>query len=309
MAQENIQKLSKWIFWKPAKFALILFLSFFITILICTAISESFKPIPYPAIYIVLSLIFIGNIIMLIRPFKNTPMDRRSFIAIINAQWLISTILSIILLPVLLIGNTNSIITKSVLAITLLAFIGIIISLIALYSIGCLTLCLYAIYRRCVELKIPTWKFILSFPFGTLMFNTAGYLMNDPQKKKSSIEIKSNWYSRLTDWIIKNKRNTVIALIITILISGLSTGFNSVLLAISMLLLYNIWISKTGEKKLQKTIGGKYSSVAVIINIALIIGTILLSILLTIKIPEIESTQTSEQITIEETVNTTQAQQ
>ncbi|MBR5625807.1 MAG: hypothetical protein IKW67_03450 [Alphaproteobacteria bacterium] len=298
MTQENKLSLSKWIFGKPAKFAITTFIILFITTILGAVIANTYKPIPYTLAFGILTFIFIYCIAKLIKQFKNSPMDKRSFIAIANGQWLTTIITSFITISIsLIIMHSLHSTTFSTGTLIVLAITTIILSLFILYSIGLFFLNIYALYCRCIEMKIPTWKFIFSFPFGTTMFYAAGYLMNDPQKKKNSIEIQSNWYSKLTNWILQNKRNTIISFIIITLLSGILGGTNSVLLTFTMALIYGIWVLQTGEKQLQKNIGGKFSSVAVIINIILLITTIALVTFSAKTEPQI--TQSTESINIE----------
>jgi hypothetical protein len=119
--------------------------------------------------------------------------------------------------------------------------------------------------------NIPTWKIILSIPFGFSALWVPGYLLNTKQIKNPSQKINSKWYNRVINWTTSNQLNTISMFVFITIISSFFAGLNAMLLTFIFALIFGIWVLQIGAKTFEKNIAKKYSSVAIITNIALII--------------------------------------
>ena len=117
---------------------------------------------------------------------------------------------------------------------------------------------------------IPTWKIILSVPFGFSALWTPGYILEANTTKTPGQQISCSWYTRLQNWILSNQTNINISYIVVIFISSLFFGSYSALLTFCLAIIFGIWAIQVGAKKFIKNIGGTYATTAIIINIALI---------------------------------------
>ena len=145
------------------------------------------------------------------------------------------------------------------------------IALYFLYLVGIEIFNIYVKIRRIQDFNIPTWKIILSIPFGFSALWVPGYLLKTTKQKKVAQEIKSKWYAKLISWTTKTQLNTISMFVFITVLSSFFAGLNAVLLTFSFALLFGIWALQIGTKQFEKNIAKKYYSVAVIINIALII--------------------------------------
>ena len=270
--------LTTWLLKLPFKFAvtsftLIILLSFlypFIGGLFYSTPQE----LPTRPVFILIGLTILASIYFSVRKTPSIKMDNSSFISIHTAQ----TLLMFLLFSAstyLLLSNQQNILFKIMLMET--SFSGatsIFILLIAMYFLYMLGIEIFNIYVkiRCMQrFNIPTWKIILSIPFGFSALWIPGYLLNTTKTKKSTTEIKSKWYAKLINWTTKTQLNTISMFVFITVLSSFFAGLNAVLLTFSFALLFGIWVLQVGTKKFEKNIAKKYSSVAIIINIALII--------------------------------------
>lgn len=126
-------------------------------------------------------------------------------------------------------------------------------------------------------MKIPTWKIILSIPFGFTALWVPGYILPDSTKKSNEGIAQSDWQKSITNWIVKGTKNTAIAFII-ITLCNLYLGIKPILLTFIFALICGIWALQIGTKKFLKNIGARYSTLAVAINIVTILIMLTLSI-------------------------------
>ena len=269
--------ITTWLLGAPLKFATLSFITMFVISFLYTWISNLVGIDKYISTTPILSLITIGIIGCIFYTIKKVPkitMDQESFIAIHNAQTLLSFILFILSGYLLLANqqylihgiNTGTIITPGALMILTILF-----SIFLLYTLGLTLINLYVKFKRIQELKIPTWKIICSIPFGFSALWLPGYLTQTNKSRTPGQPIKSKWYSRINTWILSNPTNTIATFVFITIISGFYVGFSTTLLTFSMALIYGIWTLKIGAKKFSDRIPGAYSTTAVIINITLII--------------------------------------
>lgn len=275
-------KLSTWLLWAPMKFALILFA---LTSVFLLLFSLAFSLLPTsPSNYIGVILIFIAFIAasaITIRGLPKTFPDRFSFISIHTPQTLIMA-LAFLTMTYLISQNTNQIImflltvqTKNhldFLSITLI--FGTIV--FYMYLIGVLISNMYLKFLRIRALNVPAWKIILSIPFGFSALWVPGYLLHSDKSRKHTTPQKQNWYSSAINWILSSPSKTIFAFIITTIISGFFFGFNMVALSFGLTLIFCLWLMQSGQKNFITHMPQTYSTIAIMFNIALIMGLILL---------------------------------
>ncbi|MBN1281538.1 MAG: hypothetical protein JW985_01045 [Alphaproteobacteria bacterium] len=270
-------KLLSWLFSEPVRFAIISFLSAlgvsFVYILAREIFYKDMVMSSIPFLILIFSVIII-NVALLIKRLPKDILDRRSFIAIDNGLSIIY--FSIFIIMTLFIASsardlvfyTIWLQNYSMLFFLLTATLG---SMIYLYIIGLMVSNIYVIFRRAVSMGVPKWKIILSMPFMFSMFWVSNYLLPEDKKTKSSIDIKTKWYSRFTDWVISKPINTMIVFLIVTILSGLFFDTYSSTLTILFALVFGVWVWATGLNKFQKSIGGTFSTFVWIMNIAIIL--------------------------------------
>lgn len=287
MQENNTSKISNWILWAPLKFGLLFFgLIFLATTINAFVLERFFTPNVSQSIFIILISIALGySAIFLAKKLPIKKMDRKSFISLHIAQTLITTICFYIL-TYFLIFNMQSIMFKMTIMaaqsvitffITMLAF-GVIFS----YITGVYFSNLYAKFRRIQDFNIPTWKIILSLPFGFSALWVPGFLL-DTNSKQHAVITSNKKYNKLINWTLNNPTNTVSVFIFITLFSILLFGVTPVLLTFIFALIYGIWTLQIGAKKFNQIIPGKYSTTAIIINVILILTIIGFSIIATPK--------------------------
>lgn len=269
--------ITTWLLWTPLKFAFLSFISIFTISFLYTWISEHIVFDKYTNTAPILTLITISIICCIYYVIKKIPkitMDQKSFVAIHNAQ----TILSFLLFTMsgyLLFTNQQYLIYSITTGTTsepgTILTLMTLFSIFLLYTLGLTLINLYVKFKRIQELKIPTWKIICSIPFGFSALWLPGYLTQTNKSHTPGQQIKSKWYNRINTWITSNRANTIATFIFITALSGFYIGFSTSLLTFSMALIYGIWTLKIGAKKISDRIPGTYSTTAVIINITLII--------------------------------------
>lgn len=269
--------ITTWLLWTPLKFAFLSFISIFTISFLYTWISEQIVFDKYTNTAPILTLITISIICCIYYVIKKIPkitMDQKSFVAIHNAQ----TILSFLLFTMsgyLLFSNQQYLIYSITTGTTsepgTILTLMTLFSIFLLYTLGLTLINLYVKFKRIQELKIPTWKIICSIPFGFSALWLPGYLTQTNKSHTPGQQIKSKWYNRINTWITSNPANTIATFIFITALSGFYIGFSTSLLTFSMALIYGIWTLKIGAKKFSDRIPGAYSTTAVIINITLII--------------------------------------
>ena len=270
--------LTTWLLKLPLRFSIIslalIFLSSFLYPLIGELFYSSDQTLPSTPLFII---IFIGIFVAMYLSIKKAPkfiMDNKSFITIHTAQTLLMFLLVSASTYILLSNQQNILIKLALMESQLSGTTPIFIVLLAttlFYILGIEIFNIYVKIRCMQHFNIPNWKIILSIPFGFSALWIPGYLSNTKNTKKPSQGIKSKWYTKLINWTTKTQLNTISMFVFITVLSSFFTGFNSMLLTFSFALLFGIWVLQVGTQKFEKNMAKKYSSVAVIINIALII--------------------------------------
>lgn len=277
MAEKKSITLLDWLLWKPIKFSVITFLMMIgvgfiyavIPSLIFNGGTESKS-----LLTILLAVAFAVSAYLMLRKMPSDNLDRKSFVAINNAQ-IFFTSAAFIISTLIIVANANTIMLKLLLMPThsSASFIAIIVvaALFYLYLCGLFIANLYLKFRRCRTLGISPWKILCSMPLGFGLLWIPGYILPDVKKGKQTLQLKTKWYNKFTDWVLSNTVNTIIVFIALVTFSGFFFGFNSILLTLFLAVIFAIWLNIYGKDGFGKILPHKYASFAIILNIILII--------------------------------------
>ena len=263
-----------WLLKTPFKFALISFITSILAVIIFSLIFSNNTTSATP-LYILLTIAFAISTYFTVRSLPKIKMDRPSFVAIHSAQTLLGFLLFTTLIYILTHNQQTlmfRLMTFDSSHPNIFMFIVVLISLYLLFLLGTAVVNFYIKICRIQQFNIPTWKIIFSFPFGFSMLWVPGYLLDTKPVKTPSQEIKSKTYSKIINWVLTNNINTVFAFIFITLLSGFFVGMAPMLLTFILAIIFGLWSTQTGAKKFEKQMNKTYSTIAVIINIAMIIA-------------------------------------
>ncbi|MDR0741805.1 MAG: hypothetical protein LBF28_03455 [Rickettsiales bacterium] len=265
-------------FYEPAKFALLSFGLMLGVVLICYlisgAIAKENAAIPFLLMGISAAATLIFTICKYIKWLPKENLDRRSFIAIDNGLTFVYFMFAAVA-AILAARNPQNILSPSN-SMFLLSGTTIIVSIICLYVFGLLIASVYATYRRALAMGVPKWKAILSVPFAINLLWFPGYLMADDPKAKPAVAIRAKWYSKLTDWVVAKPINAILLFLFTMSISALLFDPYSLSIKLFLGAIFCIWLLIAGGRAFKKNIGGAYATAAAFLNIAFIIGFVVL---------------------------------
>lgn len=289
MARKKSQSLLTWLLWHPLKFALI---AFGLIVLISAVLNAMGVSTDGPIAFgVIIAVVIAAAITFWYMPRDN--MDRRGFIALNNAQTLIATTIfwaSAIIIATYQAQITNKLLWMATMQSGMFFTIFVLVGVFYMYLFGVSLTNLYTKYQRCREMGISPWKIILSMPFGFGLLWTPGYLLDDGNKNNSSVTISARWYERLTNWIMSNPIYTTLAFALIVIYSGFFAGFNAALLTLASAVVFAIWLRIAGLSGFRGAQNRTYAYVAIVVNIAIIIGFILLATnntMMTINITDI----------------------
>lgn len=270
MSNNNNTRLLSWMVSRPIIFALIAFVAMTAATAIAGMIGMSGM---FANALGVIALL--GATTWLVRKLPAGNLDRHSFVFITNAQTIVTSI-AFIASTIFIFYNSNAIMLRMFWMEThsTPSFVAILVTaaLFYLYLFGIFIGNLYAKYRRIRTMGVGMWKTLATAPFGFCMLWIPGYLMEENAPKKPDPEIDHGWFSRLTDWIISRPSHAAGALVALIIMSGFAFGFNAILLNLGLGALFAVWYAIVGAKKMRDSLGGVYSTTAIVINILTIIG-------------------------------------
>lgn len=275
--------LRSWLLGTPIFFTITSFLLMVLVTIIAGLILPE-TSLTITTVGILISISTIVSAIISLRRLPGHKMDRASFINIHNAQSFIiiaASLLSLIMamyLTSIKFWFFTMLQTQSGAIISMI--LAIILVLVSLYTTGVVLCNFWAKFWRGINMKIPAWKIILSIPFGFAMMWIPGYFISSNTPKTPTVPTSYTWYKKLTDWVMSSPRNCGIMFSTLVLLSGLATGFSSVLMTFTFAMLFAIWILQIGTKKFEKNIGGTYATIAVTVNIIMIAYTLIQSHLL-----------------------------
>ena len=218
----------------------------------------------------------LGATTWLVRKLPAGNLDRRSFIAINNAQTFITSIVFIISTFIIYYNAQNIMLRMLLLeSHSKPSFIAIIIALALfyLYLLGIFIGNLYAKYRRIRAMGVGMWKTLATAPFGFCMLWLPGYLMEEPASKSTPSNSNGS-YNRLTNWIMARPAHAAATLVLLIIMAGFTFGFNAILLTLGLGAVFAIWCAIVGTNKMRNSLNGIYSTTAIVINVLIIAGII-----------------------------------
>ncbi len=284
MADIKTQKITSWLITRPALFAITSAAFMFIVAFAYSFIAGSLFGIDNPShalMGMLITLAFLTAAAMHIRGLPAQNLDRRSFIAISNAQTFVVAV-AFIVSTLLIVTNAQSIMLRLLWLETHSSptFVAtlILMSLFYLYLCGIFIANLYAKYRRVRAMGVPMWRIIFSAPFGFPMLWIPGYMMPASTPKTPALTIKTKWYSKLTDWIIATPINTAASFVVMTLLASFFFGFNVTLVTFGIAILFAIWVMITGTQKFRENISGAYTWTAITLNIITWIAVICIAI-------------------------------
>ena len=276
MQNQSNTKLSTWLLWAPLKFALITFAAISMMGILYSIIYGAIfpqNPIPQRPILGLSAIALVLSILYMIKKLPHKKMDHNSFVAIHNAQITITS-LAFIISSYLIIYSIDKIMFKLMLMNTqsTLTFVltTALITIFLLYIFGLLIANIFAKFCRIQVFNISTWKIFMCMPFTFSALWIPGYILQSQKKESASININTKWYKRINEIILSHPAYTISAFIIVTLLSGFLFGLNAILLTFILSLIFGIWALQIGTKKFIKNLNGKYTTIAIIINIILI---------------------------------------
>lgn len=276
MSENKSQCLMSWILWRPLKFALTL-LGLGIAVMIPYEIVSA--TIGGATALVTLGILSIAAIVfatyLLFHRLPHDNLDRYSFVALENAQaYVLALAVFVAMLAIMqaqsflislaMMGTAGNVIFVMLAAVMFVAYA---------YLVGLSLANVYAKFRRGRAMNIPTWKIICSIPFGFNLIWIPGYILPDEKAPKTPvIPIHASWYKKLTNWIVSRPSRTILAFAILTLFTGFMFGIQTIFWTCAAILLFAIWVSGVGAKHFCKNIGGAYATVAVVLNIIMILA-------------------------------------
>lgn len=276
MSENKSQCLLSWILWRPLKFALTL-LGLGIVVMIpyeiVSATIGGATALATLGILSIAAIVFATYLLFHRLPHDN--LDRYSFVALENAQaYVLALAVFIAMLAIMqaqsflislaMMGTAGNVIFVLLAAVMFVAYA---------YLVGLSLANVYAKFRRGRAMNIPTWKIICSIPFGFNLIWIPGYILPDEKAPKTPvIPIHAPWYKNLTNWIVSRPSRTILAFTILTLFTGFMFGIQTIFWTCAAILLFSIWVSTVGAKRFCKNIGGTYATVAVVLNIIMILA-------------------------------------
>lgn len=276
MSENKSQCLMSWILWRPLKFALTLLglcIAVMIPYEIVSATIGGATALATLGILSIVAIVFATYLLFHRLPHDN--LDRYSFVALENAQaYVLALAVFVAMLAIMqaqsflislaMMGTAGNVIFVLLAAVMFVAYA---------YLVGLSLANVYAKFRRGRAMNIPTWKIICSIPFGFNLIWIPGYILPDEKAPKTPvIPIHASWYKKLTNWIVSRPSRTILAFAILTLFTGFMFGIQTIFWTCAAILLFAIWVSTVGAKRFCKNIGGTYATVAVVLNIIMILA-------------------------------------
>ena len=276
MSENKSQCLMSWILWRPLKFALTLLglgIAVMIPYEIVSATIGGATALATLGILSIVAIVFATYLLFHRLPHDN--LDRYSFVALENAQaYVLALAVFVAMLAIMqaqsflislaMMGTAGNVIFVLLAAVMFVAYA---------YLVGLSLANVYAKFRRGRAMNIPTWKIICSIPFGFNLIWIPGYILPDEKAPKTPvIPIHASWYKKLTNWIVSRPSRTILAFAILTLFTGFMFGIQTIFWTCAAILLFAIWASGVGAKRFCKNIGGAYATVAVVLNIIMILA-------------------------------------
>lgn len=271
MLKNKNSSFKSWLLTRPALFAIISFAAMTIGSFLSSLITGGQSVTITSTVTIIT---FLCSVVWFVRTLPAGNLDRRSFVAINNAQTIITSVVFVAsmlyimtnaqkLMARLFWMETHST-TSFVILLTVLA-------LFYMYLCGIYIANLYAKYRRVRAMGVSMWKTLATAPFGFCMLWIPGYLMEDKSETSGKKDTQRGWYMRLTDWIIASPTRSATTLVILIMLSGFTFGYIAILVPLALAIVFAVWSAIIGTEKVRNQFSGIYSTTAIIINVVMIV--------------------------------------
>ena len=153
---------------------------------------------------------------------------------------------------------------------------------------------LQATYRRARAMGVPRWKAIMTIPFTLSVFWFPGYMITDDKEAKPVVEIKSNWFSKWTDWVVAKPMNAIIMLIIFLGLALLGSGWLVAAITAGIYGLCAIWAWVVAPQNFRKNVGGVFSTVLGALNMSAIIGCFAWGVHMSKQISQLQTYQSDD---------------
>lgn len=281
MANKKSLSMLSLVLWHPLKFALIAFVLFVLIGFISGILSQTvFDGImPNTLMTTLLVVMFVIAAVIVLYKMPRIPLDQRSFVALNNAQLFIVS-LAFTISTMLIFANANKIMfylmmmeTHSNISFIILMAIG---AIFYLYLCGLFLSNIWAKFWRCRALGLKTWQIICTMPMAFSLLWIPGYLISDDAKTPRALNIRTNWYAKLTDWILSGSVRTAASFVVIVLISCMFFGYNAILLTLILAIIAGLWMRIVGVPAFLRDINKKYIWFVIAVNVALVIGAIIL---------------------------------
>lgn len=278
MKNKKSQSLLMWLLWHPFKFALIS-----LALIMLTSILVNYNQFGgyWPTFFVIIISVAVAAAITLYTAPRGK-MNRFAFVALNNTQ--MTVVATLFLISSIFIAKYQNQISAKLIWLystnpTTFSVIVIIAGLFYMYLCGLFFTNLYAKYKRCREMGIRPWKIICSMPFGFGLLWIPGYLIKDDTKNTdTAVSVHTKWYSKLTNRIISNQTYTILTFAVITLYSQFFYGYKSVILTLCSALIFALWFRITGPLEFKQQLRDKYTYVAIIANILVLIGVIVMFI-------------------------------
>lgn len=272
MKKDTTSKLSTWLILSPLKFALISFAAMFILILAYGFIANNLLDISQSTQAMnILAISFLTVIIcgttMAIR-LPHDKMSRHTFVAI-NTITLFALSVLFLIITYSLLAKPTIVLTLLLLPTTQTLILFSMLTLALLYLTGLFISNTYAKICRIRTMNIPTWKIVLSIPFGFSALWVPGFFLDTQTAKTTEITIKNKWYKKLIDLICTRPLYLAITFAILTITSMSFYGVIQPLLTIALALIFGIWLLQIGHQAFTKNISKKYATAAVVLNVTI----------------------------------------
>ncbi|MCL1891721.1 MAG: hypothetical protein FWF97_00275 [Alphaproteobacteria bacterium] len=262
-------KMITWLFWAPLKFTVLFAVLFGITMVITNLIfrTPSLAAIIWAPRIILAAVAAISafSVYKLIRWTHDDPLDQKSFVMLNIAKSLLSLVL-------IAAAGAVALQTQAAATFEQLMALGLSTLLLLIYLGGIGLLEIKLLFVRARAQGAAKWKLWLSIPFGIGLFWYSGFLVADSAKKNQVVSAKSKFWNGLSGWITASRRNTLIAFVVILAVGMalMSSQLTNMILfgviSAIIILCLRYW------KRLRDNLGGLYASIAMILNIVVILG-------------------------------------
>lgn len=283
MTEQKHQKMSSWLLWRPLKFAILsiatMTLFMFAFNMIAIRLLKMGSTAPIATILVLGAALLVATVIYIWRlPRDNY--DRHSFVALNTAQLFLLGA-SFLTSSVIIIFNAQSFITgmwmMRVYFNPYLTVLMLAVAIFYMYLMGLGITNIYIKYRRVRAMGVAPWRALCAMPFGFSMLWIAGYILPGKKENRQILPKQYAWYEKLVNWIMARPLRATSALAFLIIISGTFFQFENIIITLAMGVIFAVFWRIQGTDQLHKNIPGRYSTWAIVMNIATLIVLLFIS--------------------------------